>query len=317
MRRAKYYFNPDKLQYEKLQKPLKRKLIEGFIYLASVSVLFIGLRIILDKDVNSPKIKFFSQKNEELKKAYFHLNTQINLAERFLTAVQVRDDKVYRSVFELDPIPPSVREAGFGGSEDYYANLYSRDADFVKITARKLDELSTKVKVQSVSLSDLYRKAKEQSLLLERKPSIQPISPGDQFWLTSSFGYRWDPFTRHRRMHQGIDLAGPVGLNIYASGGGTVKVAEYNRHGYGKEVIIDHGFGYESIYAHLDDILVKKGQKVERGELVGTMGNTGRSTGPHLHYEIRKDGSPVNPMYFFFENLSPEEYREIVVLNSY
>lgn len=317
MRRAKYYFNPDTLQYERLQKPLKRKLLEGLIYLASLSVLFIGIRILVDSELNSPKIRHFSEKNEELRKAYSQLNKKIYLAGNFLSDIQKRDDKVYRSVFEMEPIPSSVREAGFGGSEDYYSNLYSRDADFVKNTARKLDELSTKVKVQSVSLTDLYRKAKEKSLLLERKPSIQPISPADQFWLTSTFGYRWDPFTRNRRMHHGIDLAGPVGLNIYATGAGVVEVAEHNRYGYGKEVIVNHGFGYTSIYAHLEKILVKQGQKVRRGELVGQLGNTGRSTGPHLHYEIRKDGKPVNPMHFFYENLSPEEYKKIIVLNPY
>ncbi|MGC9342011.1 MAG: M23 family metallopeptidase [Bacteroidales bacterium] len=316
MRREKYYFNPETLQYEKMQKPLKRKLLEGLFYLAVLSGLFIGLRLLLDAELSSPKIRYFTQKNSELRKAYSQLNTKITLAESFLSDVQKRDDKVYRSVFELEPIPSSVREAGFGGSEDYYSNLNSRDGDFVKSTARKLDELSTKVKVQSVSLEDLYLIAKEKSLLLERKPSIQPISPADQFWLTSTYGYRWDPFTRNRRMHHGIDLAGPLGLNIYAAGAGVVEVAEYNRHGYGKEVIINHGFGYKTVYAHLDEILVTRGQKIKRGEAIGTLGSTGRSTGPHLHYEIRKNGRPVNPMYYFYENISPAEYKMITSINA-
>lgn len=316
MRRKKFYFNKETLQYEKLQKPLKRKIRDGFIYVAALSVIFIGARLLIDKKFTSPKVNYFTQENTELREAYSQLNSKINLAEGYLYDIQKRDDIVYRSVFELDPIPASVREAGFGGNEDYFSNLFSRDAQFVKETAQKLDELSTKVKVQSVSLTDLYRKAKEQSLLLERKPTIQPISPGDRFWLTSTFGIRWDPFTRNRRMHHGIDMAGQIGLNIYATGAGVVEVAGYNRHGYGNEVIVNHGFGYRTIYAHLEEILVNVGDKVKRGQLVGELGSTGRSTGPHLHYEIRKDNRPVNPMYFFYENLSAAEYDKIIVLNA-
>lgn len=316
MRRTRYYYNTDTLRFEKLQKPLKIRIRNAAIYLTILSSIFIGIRLLLDNDLTSPKVTYFTQKNDELKQEYDELNNRINLAENFLYEIQNRDDKVYRSVFDLDPIPPSVREAGFGGSEDYYHELYSRNTDFVKNTAMKLDELSKKARVQSVSLSDIYQKAKNQSLLLERKPSIQPISPADRFWLTSTFGYRWDPFTKRRRMHHGIDLAGPVGLNVYSTGAGMVEIAEHNRYGYGKEVIIDHGFGYKSVYAHLDEIHVKAGDTLKKGELIGKLGNTGRSTGPHLHYEIRKDNRSVNPMYFFYEDLSPEEYEKIIVLNS-
>jgi murein DD-endopeptidase MepM/ murein hydrolase activator NlpD len=140
------------------------------------------------------------------------------------------------------------------------------------------------------------------------RPSINPISPGDPTWLTSSYGYRNDPFTKRRTAHHGIDLAGPTGLEIHCSGEGTVSIAHVSRYGYGKEVVVNHGYGFTSRYAHLDDIQVKVGQKLKRGEILGTLGNTGRSTGPHLHYEIRKDGHPVNPMYFFYENLSAGEY---------
>ncbi len=311
MRRKRYFYNAETLRFERVQKPLRQRIRNGLFYFAAISAIFIGIRLLVDKDFTSPKVKYFSEKNSELKREYEALNTRINFAEIFLTEIQKRDDKVYRSVFDLDPIPRSVREAGFGGSDDYYADLYSGNKTFVKNTARKLAELSTKARVQSVSFTDLHRKAKEQQLLLARKPSINPISPADHVWLTSSFGYRRDPFNGRKRMHHGIDLAGQVGIKIYATGEGVVKVAEYNRYGYGKEIILDHGFGYQSIYAHLNDIYVNTGDTVKRGQLIGTLGSTGRSTGPHLHYEIRQGDRAVNPMYFFFEDLSVSEYERI------
>lgn len=316
MFRAKYFYNSETLRFEKVKSTFSENLKKGGIILLGLGVLVIGARLLLDEKLDSPKVKYFTKRNTELREAYQVLNTDLAKAEQVLSEIGLRDDQLYRSVFDLDPIPSSVREAGFGGTDEYSAELYSRNSEFVYSTAQKLDQLSTKARIQSVSLSGLYRKAKEQRELLRRKPSIQPISPADKFWLTSTFGYRWDPFTRARRMHQGIDLAGEKGLNIYASGDGVVVVAEYNHHGYGKEIVIDHGFGYESIYAHLDDILVEKGQKIKRGELIGKLGSTGRSTGPHLHYEVRKNSRAVNPMYYFFEDLTPEEYNEIIALTN-
>lgn len=276
-----------------------------------LSVLFIGARITVDESYASFKVKYFTEVNKELRDDYAQLNNRINLAENILGELQKRDDKVYRSVFDLEPIPSSVREAGFGGSEKYYPQLYTRDIDFVSNTAQKLDQLSNKVKVQSLSLSHLYLKAQEQQLILMQKPSISPISPADEVWLSSSYGYRKDPFTNFKRMHHGIDLAGEVGIKIFATGNGICELAKANRYGYGKEIIIDHGFGYTTIYAHLNKIYVKEGETVKRGQLIGELGNTGRSTGPHLHYEVWENNKPVNPIYFFYENLSPLEYLEI------
>ncbi len=308
MKRDKYIFNQNTLSFEKLHKPFKRKLRDGLIYCSLLAVLFISVRLIFDDEFQSPKVNYFTLKNQELKESYNILNQEIIFSENILSDIQQRDDKLYRSVFDLEPIPSSVREAGFGGSEDYKENLDSRNTEFVTNTAIKLDKLSKKAKIQSVSLIDLFSKAKSQQALLSHKPSIRPISPGTHIWLTSSFGYRYDPFNKARRMHSGIDLAGRKGIKIYASGDGIVKIAELSRHGYGNEIAINHGFGYESIYAHLNKILVSKGDTITRGQLIGELGSTGRSTGPHLHYEIRFHNKAVNPMYYFYENLSPEEY---------
>ena len=311
MKRDKYIFNHETLSFEKLQKSFKRKLRDGLIYFGILAGIFISVRIFIDDEFQSPKVKYFTSKNQDLRESYTKLNEEILFSEDRLFAIQLRDDKLYRSVFDMEPIPSSVREAGFGGSEDYKANLDSKNTEFVTKTAIKLDKLSNKAKIQSISLTDLYSKAKTHQALLSHKPSISPISPASHVWLTSTFGFRYDPFNKGRRMHRGIDLAGKVGIKIYASGDGIVKSAEYNRHGYGKEILINHGFGYETIYAHLNKILVSKGDTITRGQLIGELGSTGRSTGPHLHYEIRLNRKAVNPMYYFYENLSGAEYQLI------
>jgi murein DD-endopeptidase MepM/ murein hydrolase activator NlpD len=162
--------------------------------------------------------------------------------------------------------------------------------------------------IQSNSLENVYKEAVNNQNFLAHRPSIHPISPADPTWLTSSYGYRIDPFTHRRAAHHGIDIAGPLGLKVHATGDGKVVRANKGRWGYGHEVQVDHGYGYLTIYAHMEDILVKVGQEVKRGEVVGTLGNTGRSSGPHLHYEVRQHGRTVNPMYFFYENLTSSEY---------
>ena len=311
MKSERYYFNRETLKYEKVQTNYKRIIL----YAAVIAFVSISVRYLVDENFNSPKVKHFTHENQNLKDSYQKLNEAILKSENLLSEIQQRDDHVYRSVFDLDPIPSSVREAGFGGSEEYSVNLESRNSDFVENTALMLEKLSTKARIQSGSLDQLYRKAKEQKLMLTNKPSIQPISPADRVWLTSSYGYRNDPFHKGKRMHHGIDLAGQIGIKIYATGNGRVKVASFNSYGYGNEIIIDHGFAYESIYAHLDKIYVKKGENVKKGQLIGTLGDTGRSTGPHLHYEIRKNRKAVNPMYYFYENLSAPEYSLITTLN--
>jgi len=312
MKQGKYYINPETLTFEPVKKPLKQRLRNGLIYFVAFSFIAVGLRFFSDQYVTSPKVKYFSQKNQELKLAYNDLNEKIQFAESHLKDIEIRDDKIYRSVLDLEPIPMSVREAGYGGSESFKEDLSSRNTGFVTSTAQKLEQLKSKAKIQSASFSDIYELAREKEQLIKHIPSIRPISPSDHIWLTSTFGYRIDPFHKGRRMHHGVDLAGRKGIKIYASGDGVVKEAYYNRHGYGKEVTIDHGFGYVSRYAHLNKILVKPGQKIKRGQLIGELGSTGRSTGPHLHYEIRHFGHCVNPMYYYYEDIKPEEFEVIV-----
>ncbi len=314
MFRERYYFNKDSLRFEKVKKSLKRRMRDGVVYFILLSAVALGLRMLYDQHFISSKLKRFAAQNEILKSGYNILNQEIMQAENLLSNIQKRDDKVYRSVFNMDPIPGSVREAGFGGSESYDHPLFSRNVPIVTNTAKKLEKLLTKARIQSGSLNDLIVIAREQQQFLSCLPSIQPISPGDRFWLTSTFGMRPDPFTKRRRFHQGLDIAGEIGLNVYATGSGSVICVHHGRNGYGNEIIIDHGFGYQTRYAHLYKIMVNKGDKVSKGQHIADLGNTGRSTGPHLHYEVLYNFKAVNPFYYY-EDLPKEEFEQIVSIN--
>jgi len=311
MFRTKYFLNPETLLFEKVRLPLRVKIRNGIICVVALLGIAAGGRLLLDKKFDSPRIKYFTERNAELRGTYEQLNDSINAAEMLLADIQLRDDEMYRSVFDMKPIPSSVREAGFGGSENYEGMLFSHNEKIVSNTARKLEKLSTKARIQSKSLEDLYVKAREQQAFISHKPSIQPLSPGDRYWLTSTFGYRRDPFTGAKRMHAGLDMAGNVGLKVYATGDGVVTIARLSLYGYGREIELDHGFGYATRYGHLSKILVTKGEKVKRGQLIGELGSTGRSTGPHLHYEVRYHHKPLNPLYYFYENLSANEFDKI------
>lgn len=317
MYKNRYFYNPDSLRFEKAERSLSQKLKRISLYLLIVMLISVLMRTGFEHYRPSPKIDYYRQKNEDLKLAFNQLQNKISRSESLLLEIQKRDDRVYRSVFDLEPVPGSVREAGSGGSGSLMTGLLNYDGlNLVSNTDLRLGILSKKVSVQSWSLTDLLDRAKSHNDLIRCKPAIHPISPADSFWLTSSYGYRKDPFHGYLRMHPGIDLAGPVGLKIYATGDGVVIASETSRYGYGKEVVIDHGFGYMTRYAHLHRIAVNYGQKVKRGQYLGNLGNTGRSTGPHLHYEILHYGKSRNPFYFFYENLSPEEYNKIVNFSS-
>jgi murein DD-endopeptidase MepM/ murein hydrolase activator NlpD len=304
----KYYINPETLRYERVK--LTRKQLLRYVGLFSFGLISLAIlmRNGFERFFPTPRQIIYQQENRTLRAEYAVLNIELQEVESQLVDLRNRDDRFYRAILSLDPIPSSIRIAGTGGSERRQHLRTLREPGLVLDVSQRIDKISSKVKIQSNSLADVYDEALLKQDFLACRPSINPISPADPYWLTSSYGYRNDPFNGKRTAHHGIDLAGPVGLDIHCAGAGTVILAQMNRHGYGKEVVVDHGYGLTSRYAHLHDIHVKKGQKLKRGEVLGTLGSTGRSTGPHLHYEIRKDKRAVNPFYFFYENLSSEEY---------
>ncbi|MEZ5071865.1 MAG: M23 family metallopeptidase [Bacteroidales bacterium] len=311
MLRRIYHINPDTLRYEKLRISKKQLLIRGSAIALGLVALAVGLRFGFEQIHETPRQQRYTEENIALRQAYSELGQDLRTLETDLSDMQNRDDRLYRSILSLDPIPSSIRDAGRGGSVPYQPISGARDAGFVQDMHAKVAQLSSKLEIQSKSLETVYEEAVHSQEFLACRPAINPISPADPYWMTSSFGYRVDPFTKRRTPHLGIDLAGPYGLDIHATGGGKVVIAHDSHSGYGKEVVIDHGFGFQTRYAHLQDVLVKKGQEIQRGEVVGTLGSSGRSTGPHLHYEVSENGRAMNPMYYFFEDLDSSEYTQL------
>ena len=308
----KYRINPETLRYEEVKLAPKQRLFLGFFIGVVLLGSAVGMRVLFDNHAKSPRLVFYENINHELRMEYQELSYELLKDEEILGHFRRKDDRMYRSIFGMDPIPASIREAGTGGAVMHTALQSISDPEMVIDVFERVDKVMMKAKIQSSSFDDLQEAAVTNQQLLASKPQLQPISPAEQTWLTSTFGYRLDPFTKQRRIHRGIDIAGRHGIEIHATGDGVVRIAdEQGRSGYGKEVLVDHGFGYTSRYAHLQDISVKRGDKVKRGQVIGTLGSSGRSTGPHLHYEISLDNRAVNPMFHYFENITPEEYEII------
>ncbi len=308
----KYKINPETLRYEEVKLAPKQRLFLGIFVGIALLGSAVGMRILFDSHAKSPRLVHYENINHGLRQDYQELSSELLQDEEILGYFRRKDDRLYRSVFGMDPIPASIREAGTGGATMHTALQSISDPEVVIDVFERVDKIMMKARIQSSSFHDLQEAALTNQQVLACKPQIQPISPAEQTWLTSTFGYRLDPFTKQRRIHRGIDIAGRHGIEVHATGDGVVRIAdEQGRTGYGKEVLIDHGFGYTSRYAHLQDIMVERGDKVKRGQVIGTLGSSGRSTGPHLHYEVSLNNRAVNPMYHYFEDITPEEYEII------
>ena len=243
------------------------------------------------------------------------LNKKLTQIETVVDNIEERDNNLYRVYFEASPIPEAQRRAGFGGV-NRYKNLQGYDnSELIINTAKRLDILSKQTVVQSKSLDEIERLALNKAALLEAIPSIQPIKNEDLTRMASGYGYRIDPFTKTRKKHNGMDFTAKRGTPVYATGNGIIKRADNRSSGFGNHIRIDHGFGYFSLYAHLSKYNVRRWQKVKRGDVIGYVGNTGRSVGPHLHYEILKDNKKINPLNFYYGNLSPKEFEALLTMS--
>ena len=244
------------------------------------------------------------------------LNDKTNELYAALDELVEQDETVYREIFGADPIPSDVRTAGTGGTDKYKALEAFEAGQRFKELHEKLDALYAQMKVQGSSYEELISLAKKKAKMLASIPAIQPISNKDLRRVASGFGYRIDPIYRTRKMHKGIDFSAPKGTEVYATGDGVIQSVKRQRWGYGVHIIINHGYGYTTLYGHLSKTLVRPGQKVKRGQLIGQVGSTGKSTAPHLHYEVAKNGVQVNPIGYFYNDLTPEQYEEIIKLSS-
>lgn len=314
MSKVKYYFDQETLSYLPIKATSKNRISN--IVLFVLASFFFGvtcLLILLNSDViNTPSeiVQKRTLKNYELQ--FDILNKKLTQLEAVVSNVEERDNNLYRVYFEASPIPEEQRRAGFGGVNRYKDLEGYDNSDLVINTAKRLDILTKQTVVQSRSLDEIERLAANKAALIEAIPTIQPVKNKDLTRIASGFGYRSDPFTKARKMHFGMDFTAKRGTPVYATGNGVVKRADSRSSGFGKHIRIDHGFGYISLYAHLSKYNVRRGQKVKRGDIIGYVGNTGRSAGPHLHYEIIKDNKKINPLNFYYGNLSPEEFEALL-----
>ncbi len=316
MPKHKYKINPHSLEYERVQLDARALVKRGISYLLGASVFAALVLFIAYSIFSSPKELMLERENQQYAMQIELMNKRVDMLTKIVEDIEERDDNIYRTIFEAEPIPSEVRKAGVGGTDRYESLKGYENSNTIIATAQKIDALSRELVIQSKSFDDVYKMAKNKAKMLASIPAIQPISNKDLKRIASGFGYRIHPIYKTLRMHEGIDFTAPIGTPIYATGDGVVERLKGKMSGYGKVLMINHGYGYESLYAHMSKIIVKPGEKVKRGQVIGYVGNTGRSTGPHLHYEIRKEGRAVNPVHYFFQDLTPEEYEKVIEISS-
>jgi hypothetical protein len=314
MFQRRFHFDPQTLRYVQVKRTLKSRILIALLFSSLTILLTAGIINITDRLGIRIKYKHLRTVNTELVGRYKLLDKEMDNYDRLLAGYQVEDDSVYRCILDIEPLPSFARKPGFGGSDlyDYLEGFLT--SDMMISTSIRLDHIEMRTDLQYTSFKDLDRMAVERKTFLSSRPAIQPISLEDTYWLSSDFGFRIDPVTKMPTFHCGIDYAANPGLNVYATGDGIVDFIRNSNGGYGREIIIDHGFGYASRYAHLLKIMVQPGQQVRRGQIIGLLGDSGKSTGPHLHYGVDYFNKPVNPYFYYSNDLSPLEYNKIVSL---
>jgi len=314
MSKVKYYYDPDTLSYRKIEPKKSRKYRNiSLFFLGSFLSGFLGLILLLNTNlVNTPRELSLAREVKNYELQFELLSKKMEQIEQVLANIEDRDNNIYRLYFEANPIPEEQRRAGFGGVNRYKSLEGFNNSEMVIATTKRLDIIQKQMVIQSKSLDEITKLAEEKEKLLAAIPAIQPIKNEDLTRMASGYGWRSDPFTKARKMHWGMDFTSPKGTPVYASGDGKVIRADNNSSGYGKHIRIDHGYGYLSLYGHLSQYNVKRNQKVKRGDLIGFVGNTGRSEAPHLHYEVWKDDQRINPINFYYGSLSAEEFENML-----
>ena len=313
--KKKYKINPDTLVLEQVEHGLRYWLRQTGIYIFGgivLGVIFLYLFLVF---FPSPREKQLLREKEALEAQLSHLHQQVDQMQIVMTDLQQRDDNLYRVLFGAEPIPMSIRQ-GTQRKIAYYEELANMtNSQLSADLALKVDVLEKEMYVQAKSYDDILEMAKNQEIRMENIPAIQPVMNKDLKRVASGYGMRIDPVYHVRKFHQGMDFTAPTGTEVFATGNAKVKFTGWKQ-GYGNTVILDHGFGYETLYAHLYKSLVRKGQKVRRSDIIALVGNSGKSTGPHLHYEVRLNGKPVDPRNYYFYDLSPEEYDQMIQLSN-
>jgi murein DD-endopeptidase MepM/ murein hydrolase activator NlpD len=317
MSKIKYKYNIKTLSYEKFETTIRSRVLKVLSYIVTGSI-FAGVAMLVTYNTpfDTPKERKLRRELEKTQFQYEVMNGKLSLMSKVLADLQDRDDNLYRVIFEAEPIPADIRKAGYGGVDRYKDLEGFNNTELMKSTSMYLDQVAKEMYIQSKSFDEVSKLARDKEKLLASIPAIQPIANKDLKHIPSGYGWRTDPIYKTGEFHPGLDFTANTGTEIFATGDGVVERADAMDQGYGNHVIINHGFGYQTLYGHMTKFIVQPGQKVKRGELIGYVGSTGRSTGPHVHYEVIKNGEKVNPINYFFNDLSPEEYARMTEMAS-
>lgn len=312
MRKEKFKYNPETLSYEKVQITWRERILKATLVIAPAIVLGFVFQLIFAGIFESPYEQELEKENAFLNEQIDEMNSKVVLAMAVLDDISDRDNEIYRVVFNAEPFPDELRQMGTGGSDEYSDLVGFNTSEKVIENTKLIKELERKLYAQSISFDEVISLAKEKEEMLASIPAIQPVSNVDLTRIASGFGFRIDPIYKTKKMHTGLDFTADIGTPVYSTGNGVVVECEVKRWGYGQSVIVDHGYGYRTRYAHLSEFKCKPGDKVLRGQVIGLVGSTGKSTAPHLHYEVEKNGQKINPIHFFHSDISPEEYERLI-----
>jgi murein DD-endopeptidase MepM/ murein hydrolase activator NlpD len=316
MAKVKYYYDSENLAYRKIITKTRKKIGVALLFLVASALFgFLGFVVLLNTPYfETPKNRLQAREIENLKLRYAILNKKMDEVDNAIEFIEDRDNNLYRVYFNASPIPEEERKSGFKDTNRYKDLEGYDNSQLVTNTTKRIDVLRKELSIQSKSLDDILKMAKAKDKLLAAIPAIQPVRNENLKQMASGFGYRTDPFTKARKMHEGMDFTAKIGTPIYATGDGVVERADNTASGFGNHIVINHGFGYETLYAHLSKYKCRAGQRIKRGDVIGYVGSTGRSEGPHLHYEVHKNGKVVNPLNFYYGNISAVEYVAIAQL---
>lgn len=316
MKKIKYYYNTQTLRYEKLVTPLRVKLLRVFGFISAAIVTAFIIVSVAYKYLDTPTEKNLRRQIIEMEDKYKELYAATQEIQQRTIQVENRDNKIYRTIFEASPVPDSVREKKLQDEKEFVTISTMTDNDMMKSVADIINNVSTRLDFQNRSFDEIEKMVANKEELLKATPAIQPVSNKDLERVASGFGVRIDPVYKTPRFHKGLDFAAPQGTPIYATADGVIEEAGFSTGGYGNNVVINHGYGYQTLYGHMYRVKVRAGQRIKRGETIGWVGNTGKSTGPHCHYEVHKNGNPIDPVYFFYNDLTPAQYERMLKIVS-
>ena len=312
MEQSQFKFDPEDLNYNKLDDSLRARIWRIVIYVAAVVVIAVLLNVVYSLFFDSPRERQIRRENEMLLEQYEALSDRKQMVDTVMHEVERIDRDIYRVIFETEPVQPGVSQTT---GLTYQNLLRTPDREIVNTSARKLDSMINHLNRSESMYDMLMIKGENRNEMLPAIPAIQPIENHDLTLIASGFGHRIHPIYKIPKMHNGIDFSAPVGTPVYATGDGLVQTVTRSARGLGNQIMIDHGFGYTTLYACMDEMNVRRGERVRRGDLIGTVGDTGLSVAPHLHYEVHLNGEPMNPVNYFFLELSPVDYDRLIVIS--